>query len=212
MAWPSWHRTDEFQKKPETVGHKSGRSDKYVCEEIFSVEQFVDETTRQATRQWTLAQPAVSAFISSIVRDFRDRDDVLQNVAVAVVESFHAYDSTSPFIPWAIGIARRQVGLYLRRRGRDQLVFDDDAVACLAVAFHEEAQDRSAAFDFLQDCLGALDGRDKKLIGLRYRDDMKPAAIASQTDMTPNSVAKALQRVRDQLRKCIERKSLEASI
>ncbi|WP_146392072.1 sigma-70 family RNA polymerase sigma factor [Allorhodopirellula solitaria] len=172
----------------------------------------MDETTRQATRQWTLAQPAVSAFISSVVRDFRDRDDVLQNVAVAVVESFHAYDSNSPFIPWALGIARRQVGLYWRRRGRDPLVFDDDAVACLAIAFHEEAQTRSAKFDFLQDCLGSFDGRAKKLLGLRYRDDMKPAAIASETGMTANSVAKALQRIRDQLRACIERKSLEASV
>ncbi|GAA4451548.1 sigma-70 family RNA polymerase sigma factor [Novipirellula rosea] len=176
------------------------------------MEKFVDEITRQATRHWTLAQPAVSAFIASVVRDFRDRDDVLQNVAVAVVESFHTYDSDSPFIPWAIGIARRQVGLYLRRRSRDPLVFDDDAVACLAIALHEEAQERSHALDFLQDCLGSLDGRAKKLIGLRYRDDMKPAAIATETDMTPNSVAKALQRLRDHLRGCIERKSLEASV
>ncbi|QDT05017.1 RNA polymerase sigma factor [Rubripirellula lacrimiformis] len=172
----------------------------------------MDELTRQATRQWTLAQPAVSAFIASVVRDFRDRDDVLQNVAVAVIESFHAYDPGSPFIPWAIGIARRQVGLYLRRRGRDPLVFDDDAVACLAVAFHAEAQDRSAALDYLQDCLGSLEGRAKKLIGLRYREDLKPAAIASQTDMTANSVAKALQRVRDHLRECIDRKALEANV
>ena len=171
----------------------------------------MDETTRQATRQWTLAQPAVSAFIASVVRDFRDRDDVLQDVAVAVVESFHAYDPNSPFIPWAIGIARRQVGTYLRRRSRDPLVFDDDAVACLATAFHEQAQERSAAHDFLQDCLGSLQGRAKELIGLRYRDDMKPAAIASHIDMTPNAVAKALQRVREQLKECIKRKAAEAS-
>ncbi|MCO8123928.1 sigma-70 family RNA polymerase sigma factor [Stieleria sp. TO1_6] len=172
----------------------------------------MDETVRQAARHWTLAQPAVSAFIASVVRDFRDRDDVLQNVAVAVIESFDSYDRNSPFIPWAIGIARRQVGLYLRRRGRDPLVFDDDAVACLAVAFNEQAQVRSTAFDFLQDCLGSLDGRAKNLIGLRYREDLKPAAIASQTDMNPNSVAKALQRIRDQLRQCIERKALEANV
>ena len=170
----------------------------------------MDETTRQATRQWTSAQPAVSAFVASAVRDFRDRDDVLQNVAIAVIESYESYDANSPFVPWAIGIAKRQVGLHLRRRGRDPLVFDDDAVACLAVAFDEEAHARSAAFDFLADCIGRLDGRARTLIDLRYRDDRKPVAIASQLDMTPNSVAKALQRIRDQLRECIHQKSLEA--
>ncbi len=172
----------------------------------------MDETTRQATRQWTLAQPAVSAFVTTVVRDFGDRDDVLQDIAVAVIESFDSYNSNYPFVPWAIGVARNQVGLYLRSRSRDPLVFDDDAVACLAIAFHEEAQEQSATFDFLQDCLGSLDGRSKKLIGLRYTNDMKLAAIASQADMTPNSVAKSLQRIRDQLRACIERKSLEASL
>lgn len=172
----------------------------------------MDETTRQATRQWTLAQPAVSAFIAAVVRDFRDRDDVLQNVAVAVIESFDSYDANSPFVPWAIGIAKRQVGSYLRRRGRDPLVFDDETVAVLAVAFDEETHARSAAFDFLADCISSLDGRARKLIDLRYRDDLKPAAIASQIDMTPNSVAKALQRIRDQLKECIQRKSKRASI
>ena len=74
----------------------------------------MDERTRQATRLWTLAQPAVSAFITSVVRDFKDRDDVLQDVAVAVIESFDRYDPQRPFTAWAIGVARNQVGLYLK--------------------------------------------------------------------------------------------------
>ncbi|MFM8584714.1 MAG: hypothetical protein ACKOFW_24920, partial [Planctomycetaceae bacterium] len=54
---------------------------------------------RQATRQWTLAQPVVSAFIGSIVRDVAARDDVLQETAVAVLESFDRYDPALPFLP-----------------------------------------------------------------------------------------------------------------
>lgn len=211
MARTLWHRTGDFVKIRERLVIKEVARISNHVRHNFSGD-ILDETTRQATRHWTLAQPAVSAFIASVVRDFRDRDDVLQDVAVAVIESFDSYDANSPFIPWAIGVAKRQVGLHLRRRGRDPLVFDDDAVACLAIAFDEEANARSGAFDFLGDCVGLLDGRAKTLIELRYRDDMKPAAIASQNDMTPNSIAKALQRIRDQLRECIERKSLEAGV
>ncbi len=50
----------------------------------------MDEATRQAMRLWTLAQPTVSAFVASVVRDFGDRDDVLQETAVAVIESLVA--------------------------------------------------------------------------------------------------------------------------
>lgn len=168
----------------------------------------MDEQARQATRLWTLAQPAVSAFVTSVVRDFRDRDDVLQDVAVAVIDSFGCYDPQRPFVAWAIGVARNQVGLYLRRRRRERLVFDDETVARLALAFAEVSPQQTRALDFLQDCLKSLEGRARTLCDLRYRDDLKPAAIADSVGMTANSVAKALQRVRDQLRDCIERKAL----
>ena len=48
----------------------------------------MDEQTRQAARLWALAQPAVSPFVLSLTLDFQDRDDILQETAVAVLESF----------------------------------------------------------------------------------------------------------------------------
>ncbi len=172
----------------------------------------MDEKTRQATRQWTLAQPAVSAFVCSVVRDFRDRDDVLQDVAVAVIESFDSYDRNLPFVAWAIGIARNQVGLYLRSRRRDRLVFDEATVDVLAVAIPEIAHEQSARLVALQDCIDLVDGRAHELLKLRYGSDLKPAAIASRVEMTANSVAKALQRVRIRLKECVERTHREAGV
>lgn len=171
----------------------------------------MDETARQATRQWALAQPAVSAFITSVVRDFRDRDDVLQDVAVAVIESFSSYDAEYPFVPWAIGVAKNQVGLYVRKRRKDLLVFDDDTIACLAVAIPDVAQKSSSELKFMTECLEGLESRARHLFQLRYQEDLKPAAIADRVGMTANSAAKALQRIRDRLRQCVERKNLEAT-
>lgn len=167
----------------------------------------MDDNTRQAARLWTLAQPVVSAFVTSVVRDFTVRDDVLQEVAVAVMESFDRYDPSRPFIGWAIGIAQNQVGLYLRRVRRDRHVFDDETITCLASTFGAISADETQQLDYLQDCLRGLEGRARELCDLRYRRDLKPAAIAETMGMTANSVAKALQRIRDQLRDCIQRKS-----
>lgn len=112
----------------------------------------MDDNTRQAARLWTLAQPVVSAFVTSVVRDFSARDDVLQEVAVAVIESFDRYDSSQSFVGWALGIARNQVGLYLRRVRRNRLVFDDETIGCLASAFGAVSADESPKLDFLQEC------------------------------------------------------------
>jgi hypothetical protein len=63
----------------------------------------MDPRTREVTRLWTLAVPAVSSFVASLVRDFQDCDDVLRDTAVAVVESFDQYDPARPFLAWALG-------------------------------------------------------------------------------------------------------------
>lgn len=116
----------------------------------------MDENTRQATQLWTLAQPQVAAFVASVVRNFGDRDDVLQDVAVAVIDSFETYDPARPFAVWAMGVARNQVRLYLRRVQRDRHVFDEETVNCLVVAFAELQPAQSRKLDFLRDCLGTL--------------------------------------------------------
>ena len=167
----------------------------------------MDDSTRQAARLWTLDEPLVSAFVTSVVRDFLARDDVLQEVAVAVIESFDRYDSSLPFVGWALGIAQNQVGLHLRRVRRDPHVFDDETITGLASAFEAVPAEATHKLNFLQDYLRSLDGRVKELCDLQYRQDLKPAAIADVVGMTENSVAKALQRIRDQLRACIERKT-----
>jgi RNA polymerase sigma-70 factor (ECF subfamily) len=158
---------------------------------------------------WTLAQPAVSAFITSVVRDFRDRDDVLQDVAVAVMESFGRWDPERPFVAWAIGVARNQVGLYLRRRRREQHMyeFDPETINALQVAFSSGAEIGEPQMDFLHECLKSLEGRARTMCELRYQQDLKPAAIAEIIGMTANSVAKSLQRIREQLRECIDHKT-----
>ena len=164
----------------------------------------MDDRLRQVTRGWALAQPAVAAFLTSVVRDFRERDDLLQEVAVAVLESYDRYDESRPFVPWAIGIARQRVGTWLRARRRARVSFVSAAGEQRAAAVAAIPADDYRRLDRLSECLGLLESKARQLCDLRYRDDLKPAAIAPLVGMTANTVAKALQRVRDRLRECIE--------
>ena len=136
----------------------------------------MDNQTRQAARLWTLAQPVVSAFVLSIVRDFSVRDDVLQETAVAVLESFERYDTSRPFVSWAIGVAQNQIRLYWRREKRNQLIFDDDVIEHMAESFQTSPAEQIDSLAFLRDCLNQLDGRARQLIELRYTRNLKPAA------------------------------------
>lgn len=77
----------------------------------------MDERTQQAFTLWTQAQPTVSAYIHALVGDHTVRDEVLQEVALAILEHFDRYDSARPFLPWATTIARNAVA-DSRLRGR----------------------------------------------------------------------------------------------
>ena len=167
----------------------------------------MDDQRIEATRLWTLAQPTVSAFVGSLVKDLRDRDDVLQEVAVAFMNSFASYDNTRPFMAWVIGIARNQVGLYHRRKGRDRLICDPDAMEMIGQALAEIQPRDVRMLDFLEECIQSLDGRARRLCELRYERDLKPASIAPRVGMSANGVAKALQRIREMLRECVEKKA-----
>lgn len=170
----------------------------------------MNENTRIVMRQWTLAQPVVSSFIGAMVRDFTDRDDVLQETAVAVLESADRYDQSRPFIAWALGIARNQVRMYLRRDSQQRLVFDESIISQLQDSFAAVSAHEVHRLLFLRDCLQRLDPREQLLFQLRYAEDLKPAAIGEQLGVAANTVSKALQRLRDQLRACIDRATAAA--
>ena len=122
----------------------------------------IDKQTEQAMRLWTLAQPTVSAFIASQVHDVRQRDDLLQEVAVAILENFDRFDDSLSFNFWAIGIARNKVRNYFRNRKNKPLLFDSETVENLAAAFDGYSTNSSAPLDYLIECVSELD--EKTLI------------------------------------------------
>lgn len=171
----------------------------------------IDPVTEKATRYWTLALPAVSAFVASQIQDRGQHEDILQETAVAVLKSFERYDPNVPFKYWAIGIARNQIRNYFRGRQTKPLVFDSETVENLAVAFDAVSNNTGDSVAFLKECIATLQDKARQICDLRYRNNLKPAAIAKKLNTSPNNISKRLQRIRVTLRDCIMQKArLEA--
>lgn len=81
----------------------------------------------KVARYWADSQPSVAAYIRSMTGDFHDSQDILQDVAAAVVRKFDDYGRQRSFVAWALGIARNEVLAYRRRTSIDRLIFDDTA-------------------------------------------------------------------------------------
>jgi RNA polymerase sigma-70 factor (ECF subfamily) len=113
----------------------------------------VDESARQAMRQWTLVQPVVSSYVGAMVRDRSARDDLMQEIAIAVLESFSRYDPQSPFTAWTMGIARNHIRNYFRSISRNAIIFDDELLVSLADSFAATESQELQQLEHLQHSL-----------------------------------------------------------
>jgi RNA polymerase sigma-70 factor, ECF subfamily len=154
---------------------------------------------------WTKSQPFVASYISSLVPDFHRAEDVLQQVAVILVRKFDQYDPSQPFLPWALGIARREVLKQQRQRARDRHVFSETFAEQLSATYEKMAGQYDGYRHILSDCFKELDERAKNALSLRYSDDLRPAAVADRMLLTPGAARVLLHRARESLRQCIQR-------
>jgi RNA polymerase sigma-70 factor (ECF subfamily) len=154
---------------------------------------------------WSSAQPAVSNYVHSLLRDHALAKDVLQETALVLFRRFSEYHEERPFLAWALGIARFQVLGVQRDAARNLVSCDEELLSRFTETWAEiapEATDRAAA---LQTCLGRLAAHANRMVRLRYFEELDSEQIAQQIGGTGASVRSALKRVREQLRLCVEK-------
>lgn len=172
----------------------------------------MDDSTRAAFALWTRAQPAVSAYLHALTGDRAERDELLQQTALAVLSGFPTYDPERPFLPWALAIARNQVRDASRIARRAPIGLSELASEALASAIVEVEPEERARLAHLAACLQLLHGRARDLCDYRYRAGLSPARIAALLGLSPNTVSKALERLRAELRDCILRREGDAGL
>ena len=135
------------------------------------------------TAHWTRAQPTIAAFIQSLVRNSHDADDLLQQTAERVVERYHQFDTSRPFLPWAMTIAKHCVVDHARRQGRAATpLMLGEAAESVADAFMVEEPLDAVAVKRLRSCLQKLAPQARAAIGLRYERDWKPKKLRNTSE------------------------------
>lgn len=164
--------------------------------------------TEELARLWTESQPVVAAYIVSLVPNFHQAEDVLQQVAVVLVREFEKYDFSRPFLPWAMGIARNVASKSRRQVAVEGTVLLDAAlIDKIQVAFEEQGDSWTTFRQALRECLKHQSGRMIDVLQLRYAHDLKPQEVADKMGITSGAARVLLHRARETLRKCIQGKT-----
>jgi len=170
---------------------------------VDDLEPFIELLTRNQSRLY--------AFVYSLVGDAELAQDVFQETNMVLWRKADEFDSSREFMPWAFAIARNQIRAARQKRGRDRLLFDDEAMDRIA----ERLSQRSSRMDerqvALASCIQMLPEEQRDLVTMRYQDGCSLDRIAQQLDRTANSVAVAIHRLRQSLARCIESKLTQSA-
>jgi RNA polymerase sigma-70 factor (ECF subfamily) len=161
--------------------------------------------TEEITVLWTKAHPAVAGFISSMVPNFQDADDILQQVAVAIVEDYDRYDKERSFVGWAIGIARNKILMYRREKAQNRPLLDEQAMGNVAQVYERESTQFDEMRRALRTCIKKAKARWQRILEMRYVQGLSAGRIAEQLGMTHNAIFITLHRIRLALRDCIRK-------
>jgi RNA polymerase sigma-70 factor, ECF subfamily len=167
--------------------------------------------------RFLVVQQSLYAFVRSFGFTPMDADDLVQDIAKALWESYESYDPARPFVGWSLGVARNLV----RNRFRHQHVRRNmvvDSEACERIADHVSAvlEDRHSTFDeqkeALAHCLQELPSSSGQLICWRYYDRLSLEDIAIRIKKTYTATNTTMTRIRSALMECIKTRMAEAAL
>jgi len=147
------------------------------------------------------------AYLYGVLPDAHVAEDLFQEVCVVAVQKAAEFQDGTSFIAWARTIARNKLREHLRRRSG--VTVDDAFFDGIESAF-DAVRDSDVRKDALRRCLGEIQDRARQMLVWRYEEGLTAASIADRTGASRASVNSLLQRVREILRECVERRASEA--
>lgn len=156
-------------------------------------------------RRYTEHEPALRAFVRSLVPTRDDAREVMQEVAVVLWRKFDQCASQEDFRRWAFGVARFEVLAWKRDRARDRLVFDEELLGTLAGEAASASDRMEAQAEALEDCLAKLPPEQRALVATAYAPEARIDRLAEQRGQTAMALYKVLHRIRLALIECTRR-------
>jgi RNA polymerase sigma-70 factor, ECF subfamily len=162
---------------------------------------------RNSAASWMQILPTVSAYVRSMILNYHDSEDIIQNIAVIFAEKFDRLDPSRDVVPWVLRIARYEVVNYFRAQGRQQRLFDEKVLQRIEGAYQSVYDEADGIKTALHECIESLNDRPRHVLKLRYFRIMAIDDISRRLGLSSNAVYIILCRVREALANCVQKKT-----
>jgi RNA polymerase sigma factor (sigma-70 family) len=144
----------------------------------------------------------------AVVGDPHAAEDVLQDVSMLAIRKCSEINDVDHLGGW-LRHAIRLRGMDVRRslqKAQGQL-FSPEVLDALERAWDKAPTvDESERMTALRHCIGQLTGSARRIVELRYVENLPPTEIATDTNQRVETVYKAITRTHGALRECIKQR------
>lgn len=165
-----------------------------------------ESATADFLRAFSAHQPQLFAFVLSLVRNWNDAEEIVQETSVLAWEKYSEFTPGTNFAAWVSKIALLRVHSYRRKQNRLPLPLSDAFVDAIADTHAQLSTSADEELDALRKCLRTLQSDERRLLEQCYMASAKVKDVAAAVGSPAGTVYKTLSRIRQRLLLCIERR------
>lgn len=149
-------------------------------------------------------QGQIYSYILSLVGNFNDADDVLQETSSKLWELFDQFEPGTDFLKWSLSVAHYRVLDFRKKAQRNRrVVYTEDFFEFVSDSAPKRLSATSEYLEKLKNCLEKLQPADASIIKMRYLEARRAKEIASQINRTVRNVYFTLARIQRLLLRCM---------
>ena len=151
------------------------------------------------------SEPVVRSYLRSLVQDYHDHSEIMQNTFITAWEKFSQFEGDeNDFCKWACVIARYQALKHRQTQARDKLVLSDKVLEKISTEGVNDVASTERWVEKLEDCLQELPKPNRDLIKRAYSPNQSIKELAKEKETTPDALYQKLRRIRKALAKCMD--------
>ena len=156
-------------------------------------------------RHFTAHEAHLSAFAMSLVPNWADADDLLQQTNLVLWKKFDQFQMGTNFFSWASRVLYLEAKEFRKRELRSKLRFSDEFLATVADEVDGDSDGMAERQRVLAECVAKLKGPQRDLLRMRYEEGGDVAGIAAALGRSVKTIYNTLGAIRRALVDCVER-------
>jgi RNA polymerase sigma-70 factor (ECF subfamily) len=163
-----------------------------------------DRNTKSFVSLLAKHERALTGYVLSLVPNWSDADDIVQDTKLRLWEQFGDYDPNKDFGAWARSIAHFHVLTYRKQSSRQSSRFTNAFVELVAAEASTVIAKADLRHRFLHDCLSALGDANRKLLVLCYGSNRSVKDVAIMLSRSVRGLQRSVATLCKSLQQCIE--------